>query len=432
MKPSGRREAIRSAVVTGREAGSGGDKFLCAYLVLEKGAELAVPKLREYLSRQLTDYMIPSHFVIMDAFPLTHIGKVDRGALPDPGGIALTGHSTYVPPRNAVEEKLVLIWADILKIDANKIGVHDNFFELGGNSINILETANQIRCKIDVDISISVLFLHPAIEEIAAVIHEQEHLDRLECIVRLNNGRNETNIFIIHPFHGLVYPYRELAGLLENDYNVYGIQARGLVKDSKLPGTSAEMVADYIYQIKEIQDQGPYIIVGFCFGSVVAYEIVKQLEDMNSTVEKLIFLDEHAFIPDQTFRYFERLERKMERKKIHTVFKPFKNLLRRLKKRKDKDNRPGGPGVFSKDPEKRKERVDANNRKLDEGFVLSGIINTPLLVIKAEASDNPRFGMEYMVRMSRGEVTIVEVAGEHNTILARPYVKRAAEIINNM
>jgi amino acid adenylation domain-containing protein len=430
-------ESIKAVVVTAREDGAG-DRYLCAYFVPAHDiAGLSVPLLREYLARQLPEYMIPSYFVPLEKMPLKTNGKVDRKALPDPVGIGLSGGVPYAAPRNEMEEKIIGIWAGVLNRDVNTIGIHDNFFDLGGNSINILKIAAHIHNQLKLDVSVSILFLHPTVGEMAANIHEQRILSRLECIVKLNKGRNGKNIFILHPYHGMVYHYKELARLLETDYNVYGIQARGLVRDSKLPETMQMMVADYIHQVMQVQEEGPYIIAGFCFGSRLAYEIGNQLETMNRPVETLIFLDEHAFLPVRFVRYL-----RSRRRKILKILRRLAGLVRKNPvETSSRDyvrevNAVGEvkeTGVLPEEMEQRKEKIDENNKKLERsGFRFSGIIKAPILDIKAEASKGPEFAVERLGKMSGGEVTLIEVPGDHNSIFTQPYVRRVAEIIKNM
>jgi len=429
-----KHEGIEAAVVTvGGE--DSGDRYLCAYIVPGHGAgNLSVSLLREYLSRQLPDYMIPAYFVLLESIPLRTNGKVDRRALPDPVGMGLGSGIPYAAPRDEMEEKIAVIWADVLNREVSTIGIHDNFFELGGNSINILKIAARIREELGLDISVSVLFLHPTISEIAANIYEQGILDRLECVIKLNRGGNRKNIFIIHPYHGMVYPYKELARLLEGDYNVYGIQARGLERDSRLPGTSSMMVADYIHQIRQVQGEGPFIIAGFCFGSIVAYEIVNQLEAMDYLVERLIFFDEHAFIRESFIRSLRGWRRKalnilnrllgvIGRGGVSTGIEAYVREVNVVQ---------GGSGV-SGEMEMRKERVEENNRKLEaRGFRISGIIRAPILDIKAEASKGVQFEIGALSRMSGSEVRIIEVPGDHDSIFTHPYVGKVAEIIKNL
>ncbi|CAN2534202.1 D-alanine--D-alanyl+carrier+protein+ligase [Methylocapsa aurea] len=121
---------LREAVVIASEDGRG-DKRLVAYVVAAEGAALEIAELRGALARELPDYMIPAAFVALDALPLTPNGKIDRRALPAPDLDAQIAHR-YVAPRNATEEALCRIFADVLGID--RVGVDDDFFQLGGHS----------------------------------------------------------------------------------------------------------------------------------------------------------------------------------------------------------------------------------------------------------------------------------------------------------
>jgi amino acid adenylation domain-containing protein len=429
-----KHEKIEAVVVTvGGE--DSGDRYLCAYIVSGHGVgNLSVSLLREYLSRQLPGYMIPSYFVLLESIPLRTNGKVDRRALPDPMGMGLGSGNPYTAPRDEMEEKIAVIWADVLNREVSTIGIHDNFFELGGNSITILKIAARIREELGLDISVGILFLHPTIGEIAANIHEQSVLSRLECVIKLNRGGAGRNIFIIHPYHGMVYPYRELARLLEGDYNVYGIQARGLERDSLLPVTSSMMVADYIDQIRQVQVEGPFIIAGFCFGSIVAYEIVNQLEAMDYMVEKLIFFDEHAFIREsfvRSLRGWRRRASKILNRLLGIIGRGGVNTAIEAYVREV--NFVQGDSGVSGDMEMRKERVEGNNRKLEAGGLrISGIIRAPILDIKAEASRGVEFEIGALSRMSGSEVRIIEVPGDHDSIFTHPYVGKVAEIIKNL
>ncbi|MCU0290202.1 MAG: amino acid adenylation domain-containing protein, partial [Acidobacteria bacterium] len=127
-------DKIKEAVVLSREE-EGGDKYLCAYFFSEKAYE--VSELREYMAQELPDYMIPSYFVRMEAFPLTANGKIDKKALPAPKGLYLKENTAYALPSNSIEKKLVEIWEKVL--GRNPIGIHENFFMIGGDSIKSIQ-----------------------------------------------------------------------------------------------------------------------------------------------------------------------------------------------------------------------------------------------------------------------------------------------------
>ena len=132
---------LREAVVIASEDGHG-DKRLVAYVVAAEGAALEIAELRGALARELPDYMIPAAFVALDALPLTPNGKIDRRALPAPDLDAQIAHR-YVAPRNATEEALCRIFADVLGID--RVGVDDDFFQLGGHSLLAMTLVETLR-----------------------------------------------------------------------------------------------------------------------------------------------------------------------------------------------------------------------------------------------------------------------------------------------
>ncbi|WP_417894396.1 non-ribosomal peptide synthetase [Bacillus pseudomycoides] len=130
----GQHPMIKEGVVVAQED-EHGDKRLVAYVV----GEGSVQEWREHVKEQLPNYMVPAHFVKMDALPLTINGKFDTKALAKWDSV-VQASVEHIGPRNKTEKKLMTIWSSVLGIDQSTIGVHDNFFELGGHSMKIMET----------------------------------------------------------------------------------------------------------------------------------------------------------------------------------------------------------------------------------------------------------------------------------------------------
>ena len=105
--------------------------------------------------------MLPAHFVQLEELPLTSNGKLDKKALPDPEGLGMSTGVEYVAPRNEIEEKLVVIWEEILGTE--NIGVQDNFFELGGHSLKATQLISRINVELNVKINIKNIFIEPTI-----------------------------------------------------------------------------------------------------------------------------------------------------------------------------------------------------------------------------------------------------------------------------
>ncbi|MCK5059263.1 MAG: amino acid adenylation domain-containing protein, partial [Candidatus Aminicenantes bacterium] len=132
---------------------------------------LAPSDLRQYLSQTLPSYMLPSHFMFIDNIPLNPNGKVDRKALPVPetAGIAA---GEYVPPGTDLEEKLVTIWSEVLKIDRLLISIDSNFFEIGGHSLKAIRLITKVHRKFDVIVRLAEFFKKPTIKWLSAFIEK--------------------------------------------------------------------------------------------------------------------------------------------------------------------------------------------------------------------------------------------------------------------
>jgi amino acid adenylation domain-containing protein len=128
-------------------------------------------QLRDYLSKELPDYMVPSYFVQMDKIPLTPNGKVDRKALPDPG---VKEKNDYIAPGNELEEKIAGIWAEVLGKEKNIIGIDTNFFELGGHSLNATILVSRIHKELNIRIPLAEFFKIPTIKGLSDHIQDAE------------------------------------------------------------------------------------------------------------------------------------------------------------------------------------------------------------------------------------------------------------------
>ncbi|MGB7605373.1 MAG: amino acid adenylation domain-containing protein [Lutisporaceae bacterium] len=163
-------EAVKEVVVIAK-ADNSGSKLLCAYIVGER--ELSISELREHLSKDLPDYMLPSYYIQLEKLPMTHNGKVDRKALSEldtDGGIS-TG-TEYEAPRDNTEEILVDIWRDVLEVE--KIGINDNFFELGGHSLKATSLIAKIHKILNVEVPLKEIFTNLTIKRISEYIKNSE------------------------------------------------------------------------------------------------------------------------------------------------------------------------------------------------------------------------------------------------------------------
>ena len=165
-----------------------GQKRLVAYLVAKSGKALDVKTLvsglRQSLQQNLPDYMLPSAFVVLDEFPLTPNGKVDRKALPAPDGLKLQGE--YVPPQSEYEKKMVSIWAELLNFDAKTISVTADFFELGGDSLLLTKLGFLVNQEFKLNLELSDLYGINNLQMMSHAIEEAVNL------ANKNTNRNKT------------------------------------------------------------------------------------------------------------------------------------------------------------------------------------------------------------------------------------------------
>ena len=154
---------IKEAVVIDIERETG-EPYLCAYIVEKEKFELLT--LKDYLSRRLPDYMVPSFFMRIPVVPLNPNGKLDRKALPTlDTQVHSRAKKNHIPPGNDIETQLVEIWADVLNINKNKISMVDNFFELGGHSLKATILSAKIHKEFAVKIPLVEIFRLPTIRE---------------------------------------------------------------------------------------------------------------------------------------------------------------------------------------------------------------------------------------------------------------------------
>ncbi|MFK0101863.1 amino acid adenylation domain-containing protein [Streptomyces sp. NPDC091040] len=158
---------VQSAVVVREDRP--GDKRLVGYVVAESGTRIDASAVRAHVAHRLPEYMVPSAVVILDALPLTPTGKLDRRALPAPDFGPREGGR---PPRNAKEELLCGLFAEVLGLES--VGIDDDFFDLGGHSLLVTRLISRIRPVLGVEMGIRDLFQAPTVARLGALV-EQAH-----------------------------------------------------------------------------------------------------------------------------------------------------------------------------------------------------------------------------------------------------------------
>ncbi|MFE2296183.1 amino acid adenylation domain-containing protein [Streptomyces sp. NPDC059452] len=276
-----------------------GDKRLVGYVVPAPGTDPVPVELREHAAGSLPVHMVPSAVVVLDRLPLTGNGKLDRKALPAPG-VPVSGGGRA--PRTVREEQLCSIFAEVLGLPS--AGVEDNFFDLGGHSLLAVRLAGRIKSAFGIEVSIGTVFQAPTPAALDAALDVSREEDPLDVLLPLRPARpgDRSPVHCVHPAGGLSWCYAGLIRHLPADVPIYGLQAQGVggaTADEPLPATLEELAAHYASRIREVQPEGPYRLLGWSTGGIIAHAIAAVLQEAGHEVELLAILDAY---PAEGFR----------------------------------------------------------------------------------------------------------------------------------
>jgi amino acid adenylation domain-containing protein len=275
---------VAGCAVVVREDGAG-DARLVAYVVGEADARA----LRAHLRRILPEHLVPAVFVTLDALPLTPSGKLDRRALPAAAPVG--DPDAFVGPRDALELRLAHLWEALLEVQP--VGVRDDFFALGGHSLLALRLLAGVERLAGRRLSMAALLAEPTVERLARALRG-EPLPAAGPLVPLQPAGAERPLFLVHAAGGNVASYAALARHLGARQPLYALQSRGLEGDEPAAGGVEEMAADYLAQLRAVQESGPYRLGGWSMGGLVAFEMARLLTAAGEAVELLALVDSRA------------------------------------------------------------------------------------------------------------------------------------------
>lgn len=244
--------------------------------------------LRTHLTRTLPAHMVPATFVPLPAFPRTASGKTDRTALPDPSAPAVTTSA----PRTPHEERLRAIVADVLGLDPSRVGIHDSFFDLGGHSLSTPRLTARIRTDLGTELPLRAVFDTPTVAGLARRLRGgASGAAPLDAVLPLRTRGDKEPLFCLPPASGLAWGFAGLARHLDPERPLYGLQSQGLIPGRPRTDSLRATVADHLARIREIQPEGPYHLLGYSMGGLVAYEVAVTLQKQGHEVALLAMLD---------------------------------------------------------------------------------------------------------------------------------------------
>lgn len=249
--------------------------------------------LRQFLSAELPDFMIPSDVVHVEALPLSLNGKIDRAMLPPPQPARRSAATRK--KLNAAEEKLAAIWKGILNQES--IEADDSFFDLGGHSLLVATLQQRIAAEFGQRPSMAMLFQAHTFEQQASLLGGSAG-SSASGILPLQPSGTRPTLFWLHP-PPLV---GNLANELGSDQPMIGITlSESEVDDLGSAPSFQRIAARHVEKILSVQPSGPFFLGGLCLGGIVAYEAASQLRRAGHNVELVILLDA------QNPRFFRRI-----------------------------------------------------------------------------------------------------------------------------
>ncbi|AGC43403.1 non-ribosomal peptide synthetase [Myxococcus stipitatus DSM 14675] len=427
--------------------GEGAARQLVAYLTLVTPGAVGEEALRQHLRQHLPPYMVPAAFVLMDAFPLTPNGKVDRNALPPPGESRRDTSESFIAPRDETERKLAALFEELL--GTGPIGAFDSFFDLGGHSLLAVRLVARIREHFGKAPSLAALFQGPTPEHLARVLDEGSERPWSPLVTLQATGEGPP-LFCVPGAGGNVLYFRELTRQLGTARPLHGFQAKGLDGEEAPHASVEEMAECYVQALQRVRPHGPYHLLGHSFGSWVAFEMAQRLRAKGEEVAFLgllntpvprspeaptedLALDDAAWMASVASvagrLYGVDLGVSAETIRPLTPEARLVHVTERLTQK----------GLLPPDADTRQVRglIQVYKRAYEITYVLPTEAHAvPITLFRAqerheddgvlpgEFAEDSTWGWR---RHAEGAVTVVDVPGDHMTMLASPHVEVLAE-----
>ncbi len=246
-----------------------------AHIVTKNGCPDPAEQLREYLSRELPDYMVPSRFIFHDRLPLTPQGKVDRAAMmarlekerePAPG----------IHAEGGLAQALSALWRSLLPAAANS-PADMTFAQLGGDSLLLVKLMLSVKDIMGCQIEASAFLVQPTFNGLCQTVIAQMAQIAFQPILTLHKSGNRPPLFFMYGLSGDIEKYFALAEALGKDQPLYGIRSPALNNESLLPGSMEAAAEEAAGFIRKIQPQSAPALVGFSWAGQLAFAVSEYL-----------------------------------------------------------------------------------------------------------------------------------------------------------
>ncbi len=295
-----KENGIQQAVVLAQDDGHA-NKKLVAYLIIDPKkvktelladnhkhpSEEVINQWKNNLIQELPQYMIPESFMVLDKFPLTPNAKIDRNAFPKLNSII---HRSNTKTFLTANEKLIAdIWSEVLTID--NLVATDDFFELGGHSLIAVKVMVELEKQIGIRLPLAILFDNSTIQKLALQLDKNEYHKEWNSLIPIKKSGKKSPLYFIHGQGMNIIVFKSLVNEVDDEQPLYGLQPKGLNPEVEPLDTIESIAADYVKEILAINPDGPYSIVGYSAGGVIALEMVNQFHLIGKKVSFVGLLD---------------------------------------------------------------------------------------------------------------------------------------------
>jgi amino acid adenylation domain-containing protein len=424
---------VRHCAVAVREDASG-EKILAAYFVPSQDTQSIVDAVRRHLKQRLPDYMVPTHLISLPSLPQTPNGKLDRNALPAPETVRIQTEAPVETSLDPIEAKLIAIWEKVLGV--RPLQRTDNFFDIGGHSLLAAKMLARVEKEFGKLLPLATLFQAPTVAALAKLLRHSGWKASWSSLVPIRPSGAKPPFYFVHAIGGNVLNFASFAGHFDPEQPVYGLQARGL-DGKEIPNLSIhQMAADYIQDIRSVQPEGPYCIGGFSAGGVVAFEMARQLRAAGQEVAILALLDSRVESAKQST--IEASKERVTRTIAFNLRYAFHIGLLTFIRQKFRNLRMRANIRFWTIKNSLGVKPSARSLDVEEAFLLALRNYVPqsydgdanLFRAKDElcSYSDPTLGWGGLVK---GRLEILEISGDHDTILHEPHIGMLARVLNS-
>ena len=430
-----RHPAVRDAAVLVPRTAAG-QETLVAFIAADSQEALSTAEVREFLVRELPNYLVPSALMIRESLPLTPNGKVDRNGLLGWYRESMDDRREQAEqPRSATEKQLCQIWRELFQVET--IGVHDDFFAIGGHSLLAVRMFARIHETFNRSLPFSTLLQRPTVSELAAVLEAAVLPKGGSSLVPLKRGGNQPPLFLVHGIGSEVWTFLELVKELQGDQPVYGVLPSE--SSSSRVQSITEMAATYLAEVEALVGDGRFVLGGYCSGAVIAFEMTSQRRMRGQAVPLLVVFEywlreEPADILNCARNFFNWIADDLLRTSLKNNFGRIRSRLRLLKTRfRRLVNREFAPddvrdvlGMWRYSDHE----VDRLRRFMDAIAAYRFTRHDgPVHVFRARTrslrTKHPAADMGWG-QIAQGPLTVETVPGSHDSMFAQPFVRSLA------